>query len=291
MVALDVVVVIVVALLALLVAGLLRSNAELTRAMHQLGIDLSPDGGGAAGQGAAGVTTPVNITRSAGGARPTPARPDSADLIDLAGSTPAGEVISVAVTGVRHDTLLAFLTSGCSTCKVIWEAFRGGVDDVPGGARLVVVTRGPEGESPAAIAGLAGTRVPVVMSTEAWQHYDAPYAPYFIYVSGPEGRVTGEGVASSWAQVQGLLATAVADGSNPAPTLDVEQQWARAGGGAGATAGGTAHSGAGGGASSAARHDRIDEELSAAGIRPGDPRLQHTSLHEQPAVEGDRPQP
>lgn len=278
MVALDVVIVIVVALLALLVGGLLRSNAELTRAMHQLGIDLGPGGHNHQGDG---VTTPVSLSQPGGGARPTPARPDAADLVDLAGVTPSGEAISVAVTNVRHDTLLAFLTSGCSTCKVIWEAFRAGVDDVPGGARLVAVTRGPDGESPGAIGELAGTGVPVVMSTDTWQHYDVPYAPYFIYVSGPEGRVTGEGVASSWSQAQGLLATAVADGSHPAPTVDVEQQWAM-----------TGESGGGRAASSAGRHDRIDRELSAAGIHPGDPRLQHTSLHDEPgAPEGDRRDP
>ena len=43
MVAVDVVIIAAVALLAVLVAGLLRSNAELTRALHHLGVDLGPD--------------------------------------------------------------------------------------------------------------------------------------------------------------------------------------------------------------------------------------------------------
>ena len=114
-----------VALLGVLVAGLLRSNAEMMRAFHQMGVDLSPAG---AGSGA----TPVTL-----GMRPTPGRPDSTDVVDLSGITPRGDAVSLAVTGVRHDTLMAFLTSGCQTCMGFWDAFRGGPPAVPGGARLV----------------------------------------------------------------------------------------------------------------------------------------------------------
>ena len=47
------------------------------------------------------------------------------------------------------------------------------------------------------LAGRGRDAVPVVMSTEAWERYDVPYAPYFVYVSGPAGRVVGEGVAAA----------------------------------------------------------------------------------------------
>ena len=207
-----------VALLGVLVAGLLRANAEVVRALHQMGVDLSPTSpaGPAGPNGPAQPAGPAAVTL---GVRPTPGRPDAADVIDLAGLTPQGDAISLAVSGVRHDTLVGFLTSGCQTCRGFWDAFRHGSPDVPGGARLVVVTRGPEAESPGTIAGLAGAErdaVPIVMSSEAWEHYDIPYAPYFVYISGPRGRVVGEGVAAGWAEVRTLVANAVADGAGRA---------------------------------------------------------------------------
>jgi hypothetical protein len=230
-----------VALLALLVAGLLRAHAEMVRALHQMGFELGPDEGG--GQPAA-----VSLT-----ARPTPGRPDASDVVDLVGTTPDGDAVSLALTNVRHDTLMAFLTSGCQTCQGFWDAFRRGQPQVPGEARLVIVTRGPEAESPAAIGGLAGSgnsAAPVVMSSEAWEHYDIPYAPYFVYVSGPAGRVVGEGVAAGWEQVQTLVANAVADGTTGRPRSRADR----------------------------ARDDTVDRVLQQAGIGPGDPRLYPTSI-------------
>jgi hypothetical protein len=230
-----------VALLAVLVAGLLRANAEILRAFHQMGVELNPE---TAGSGSTSV--PVGL-------RPTPGRPDATDVVDITGLTPRGDALSLAVTGVRHDTLMAFLTSGCQTCMGFWEAFRRQSPDVPGGARLVVVTRGSEAESPGAVAGLAGNgkhSVPVVMSTEAWEHYDIPYAPYFVYVSGPEGRVMGEGVAAGWEQVHTLVANAVADGTTGRPRSRADRE----------------------------RDSAVDRALQEAGIGPGDPRLHHTSI-------------
>lgn len=224
-----------VALLAVLVAGLLRSNAELTRALHQLGVDLSP-------------ATPVALDP-----RPTPGRPDRADVADLAGSTPRGDVITLAVTSVGHDTLIAFLTSGCHTCRGFWDAFRQRPPEVPGGARLVVVTRGAEAESPGTIAELAGDRLPVVMSTEAWEKYDIPYAPYFVYVSGPAGRIVGEGVAAGWEEVRALVASAVADSNEQSERLRKSQ-------------------------ADAEREAGVDRVLRVAGIHPGDPRLHPTTV-------------
>ncbi len=166
------------------------------------------------------------------------------------------------MSGVRHDTLIAFLTSGCQTCRGFWDSFRAGPPDVPGGARLVVATRGPEAESPgrhrATWPAAAGHAVPVVMSSEAWEHYDVPYAPYFVYVSGPAGRVVGEGVAAGWEEVRTLVANAVADGT-------------------------TAGAPAGGGRPAPSRADRardlaVDRALEEAGIGPGDPRLHPTPI-------------
>jgi hypothetical protein len=244
---------VVVALLGLLVVGLLRGHADVLRALHQLGVDLDPSS-------PAGRPAPGPVAVPSPTARPTPERPDASDVIDLAGRTPAGDAVSLAVDGVAHDTLAAFLTSGCATCRGFWDAFRQGVDQIPGGARLVAVTRGPEAESPAAIATLAGPDLPVVMSSEAWEHYDIPYAPYFVYISGPAGRVMGEGVAAGWEEVKALLAGAVADGTT-SPRSPARGPHARS-------------------RADQRRDDAVDAQLRAAGIRPGDPRLYPTSLKE-----------
>lgn len=239
-----------VALLGLLVAGLLRGHAEVLRTLHQMGVNLDPSAPpGAQPQGPVPVAAPVT--------RPTPARPDAAEVVDLSGTTPNGDAVSLAVSGVRHDTLIAFLTSGCATCRGFWDAFRDGRIDVPGGARMVAVTRGPDAESPGAVGALAGA-TPVVMSTDLWEHYDIPYAPYFVYVSGPAGRVMGEGVAAGWGEVKALVANAVADGTTtPRPARRGLHERSRA---------------------DKERDDEVDRRLRAAGIEPGDPRLYPTAI-------------
>ena len=55
--------------------------------------------------------------------------------------------MAVGVVGAPEPTLLAFLSSGCLTCREFWETFADPSLDVPGGARLVVVTMSPEDES------------------------------------------------------------------------------------------------------------------------------------------------
>jgi hypothetical protein len=240
-----------VGLLAVLVVGLLRAHAEVLRALHDLGVDLDPARLAGGGPGPVRVAPP--------GARPTPGRPDASDVIDLRGVTPSGDAVSLAVAGVGHDTLIAFLTSGCSTCRTFWDEFRSNAPDVPGGARLVAVTRGPEAESPGAVSSLAGA-VPVVMSSEAWEHYDTPHAPYFVYVSGPAGRVVGEGVASGWAEVRSLVANAVADGTT-VPRGGAGKPRSRA---------------------DRERDSDVDRQLAAAGILPGDPRLYPPSIDTPP---------
>ncbi len=247
-----------VALLGLLVAGLLRGHAEILRALHQLGVELDPSRHPP-------EPTPV-LLRDSGAAReseirPTPGRPAASDVIDLTGSTPRGDAISLPVSGVRHDTLVGFLTSGCATCRGFWDDFRSGEVEVPGDARLVVVTRGPESESPGAIANLAGSAT-VVMSSEAWDHYDIPHAPYFVYISGTAGRVVGEGAAARWNEVKGLVATAVADGTTRPPA-------------AGGSTYGRPRSRA-----DQRRDGVVDAELRRAGIEPGDPRLYPTSIND-----------
>jgi hypothetical protein len=187
---------IAVALLGLLVAGLLRSHAEILRQLHVLG------GGQAPG---AGPILP--------GMAPTaPGISGTGEAHDLVGETPAGETAAVSVVGAPHPTLLAFLSSSCLTCTSFWDRF---AEPAPlglrEGTRLVIVTRSVHEESPSRLAALAPPQVTVIMSTEAWMSYGVPGAPYFILVDGPTGRVYGEGTAARWDQVVSLLTQASAD--------------------------------------------------------------------------------
>lgn len=212
-----------IVLLGLLVVGLLRSHAEILRKLHELGAGLDPDA-------APGPT-----------AGPAPVRRTAATGFDLAGTTPSDDAVRIGVVGARQHTLLAFLSSGCLTCGTFWDTFAG-TDRlaVPGGARLVIVTKGSEAESVARTRDLSPAAVPVVMSTSAWDEYKVAHTPYFVYVDGPSGRIVGEGSAATWPQVVSLWSQAVAD-----------EEVARLGGEA-----------------------RADRDLLEAGIRPG-----HRSLY------------
>jgi hypothetical protein len=245
---------VVLALLALLVAGLLRSHAEILRALHGLGIDMDP----ARDVGDDGVTTAVDAPRTRGSAvrsREVPKRPSRSGT-DLVGTTPRLDAVSIAVTGVDHFTLLAFLSSGCGSCLEFWDAFREhGPVEIPGDARLVCVTKDPSEESVAHIQRLAPTDVPTVMSSAAWSAYDVPVAPFFVLVDGHSGEVVGEGAANEWGHVQSLLRNALDD----AGLLDRKgrlKQGARMRANA-----------------DVVREQRADRDLLAAGIRPGDPSL------------------
>jgi hypothetical protein len=205
---------VVVAVLCLLVAGLLRSHALILRRLHEAGVDLDPN----AVAPADGQTLPM-----ADGAAshrhdpPETVRPNRAALgrraHDIAGATPDGGALGVAVTAVEHDTVLLFLSSDCATCQRFWAVLGPDVPAppvLPEGVRLVVVTKGPEREFPSAVAA-HGARVPVVMSDQAWTDFEVPGSPYVVHVDGASGRVLGEGTGADWDQVTQLLARATGD--------------------------------------------------------------------------------
>lgn len=181
-------------LLAVLVVGLLRSHAEILRALHELGV--RPDAEGSA---------------SVSGLRPSPRLAGNAPS-DIAGTTPTGSTVHVGVTGSESRTLLAFLSTGCSSCLPLWESLRSEnpVSDLTD-TRLVVVTKGPEAESPSRLQQLAPPDTTVVQSSEAWDAYAVPVTPYYVLVDGATGEVVGEGSASTWAQVGSLIVQAADD--------------------------------------------------------------------------------
>ncbi len=165
-------------------------------------------------------------------------RAGSIDAVDIAGARPGGGAGKITMAGPQ-STLLAFLSSGCSVCVGFWEAFGGRVELPDDQTRLVIVTKGPDEESESAVARLAPKEHQLLMSSEAWSDYQVPVSPYFVMVDGG-GNVIGEGAAANWAQLANLMNEATEDRRS---------------------------------ASSRARHDRIDRDLSRAGIEPGDPSL------------------
>jgi hypothetical protein len=219
---------VVLALLTVVVIGLLRSHGEILRRLHALGAGLDPDA-----QIVPAVLRPRgDLPRAGEGLGPA---------ADLAGASLRDDAVSLSVVGVQHRTLLAFLSSGCLTCRRFWDAFaRPDSLGLPTDVRLVVVTRDAAEESLRVVRDLAAPDLAVVMSSAAWEHYAVPGSPYFALVDGVAGRVVGEGTGTSWEQVQNLIDHATGD---------------EVGG-------------------DAATEARIDRELLAQGIGPGDPRLQ-----------------
>jgi hypothetical protein len=207
-------------LLVLLVGGLLRSHAEILRRLDEL--------------------------QPGGTATAAPARTSSA-AHDVSGVSLAGDAMHVGVTRPGTATLLAFLTSGCSTCAAFWEAFADPRTRLPEGVGLLVVTKDPSLESPVRLRELAPSGVRVVMSSGAWLDYDVPASPYFVHVDG-SGRLAGEGTAQRFDQVLSLLADATDDLA--------------------------------GGEGSAERALRVERELAAAGIGPGHPSLRPASARQ-----------
>jgi hypothetical protein len=243
---------IVLVLLCVLVAGLLRSHATILRKLHELGagVEDSP--------------TPTQRGRVQAPPRrpsiPAPGgRPASAPAHDVVGVSLDEEAVAVRVVGAPGDTLLVFLSSGCTTCGAFWEALGDPGLATPSGARVVVIVQDAEEEHPALLQELAPPGVQELHTTSAWQDYEVPGSPYVILADGETGRLRGEGTAQTLEQVLSMLGRAGDDAAHRA-RLD-----ARRGDKASADA---------------AREATVDEELLAAGVTPGDPSLY------QPADEG-----
>jgi len=234
-----------IGLLGLLVAGLLRSHAEILRRLHELGAGLEPD---------PPTARPVRL----GEPRATVRRPDpdAAPAPALvAGPTPHGEIVAIALDRPGERTLLLFLSSGCGTCAPFWDGLRsGGLAARLSGVRVLVVARDATEESPSLLAGLGGPELLVVLASEVWEAFGVPGSPYAVLVDGTSRSVIGQGVAHTVEQLAGLVGAHLGDlvGRGGGP-------------------------GAGAGLDGPARERRADAELAAAGITP-----EHPSLHPAP---------
>ena len=177
-------------LLVVLVAGLLRSHAEILRR-------LGPQ------------------QEDPGLSQPRPGERPDLSAAPVAGESPGGDAVALSFSTAEGGapTLLAFLTSGCSTCAGFWETIS--TAELPPGVETLIVTHGRDRESPARIRRLAPPSVPVVMSSEAWADYRVPAAPYFVLV---DGDVRGEGVATNWGAVSSLVRDAIEDDRDASAT-------------------------------------------------------------------------
>jgi hypothetical protein len=237
----------VLAVLCVLVAGLLRAYAGVLQRLHALdGGDIG--GSGVAGQpaGAPPFRTVPEIAQPPASAR-VQGRQEWQPAHDIEGISLHGEIVSARTVGVPHDTVLAFLSSGCDGCAGFWHELGRPAElqaELPPGTRLLVVSKDAAAESPSALDQLCPAGVDVVMSGDAWADYAVPGSPYIVVVDGQTGRVKGEGSGTSFSQIGGLIRQAADDASRlHKPAADRE------------------------------RESDVDRVLLGAGISPGDPSL------------------
>jgi hypothetical protein len=253
-----------IGLLALLVAGLLRSHAEILKALHELGAGRGEPEPSHSHFPSAAITASVVSELDFPGVREGVASPRPAEaaesVSDIAGLTPWDESVAVGISAAESRTLIAFLSTGCGTCAGFWDELNGPAGaGLPSTTRLVIVTKGEDEESISALRRIAPADTLVVMSSQAWADYEVPGSPYFLLVD--QGRLTGEGSGSTWQQVRGLLGQASDDNAvrqerrgkhSRRRTIDLNDI---------------------GDAGGRDRAERVDRELSAAGIHPGHPSL------------------
>jgi hypothetical protein len=192
---------IVVALLAVIVVALLRSHAEILRRLPE------PD---TATEATDEHTITLHDTPTIPATLPSPRRRATA-AHDIGGTTLDAEPIVVSMRS-GTDTLLAFLSTGCLTCRTFWDGLRREVrQPLPGDPRVVVVVKDPSVESPSKLRDLAPEDLDVVHSSAAWEDFDVAMSPYFCLVDGTTGEVRSEGSAMTWEQVASLLRDALLD--------------------------------------------------------------------------------
>lgn len=184
---------VVILLLLVLVAGLLKSHADILRQLQRLGASVDNPG----------VPTPP---RSVG-----------------FGEAPANEITGVDLSGAERaislrnggsPTLLAFLSSGCATCRTFWEELHHEPEPPIPGTRTVVVTKGPTAESPGKLKELAPEDLTLIMSDDDWDRFRVPITPYFLLVD-ETARVIGEGSARDWEHLLSLLRQSLSDSADP----------------------------------------------------------------------------
>lgn len=207
---------VLLAVALLFLVALLRSHAEILRRLAA--IESAWDAGVPVGVEGPRAGDPLQLDHArAGGA-----------ANDIAGQTLSGDALKVSLGLDAPDTLLAFMGTGCHACAPLWDGLRDDAIPTPGGARLVVVTKGPERERLGRLLELAPAEAEVVMSTAAWSDFAITSTPHFVLVRN--GQIAGRGSATSWQQITGFLSDADEDDRiyEARGRLDTEARAARA---------------------------------------------------------------
>ena len=232
----------IVLFLGMLIIGLLRSHGEILRRLESIGA-----GGGDEHQHESTITLSAT-------------RPASRSMPDIAGVDPHGSPVVASATLGEDPTLLAFLSTSCSSCTMFWENLDSSTRYFGDHRhRVVIVTKGEDEESPTRTISLARGSADVIMSSSAWDEFGVPGAPYFVLIDPTSGDILGEGSASTFDALEEFLT----DASN-------DQQWDRRRA--------RKHK------SDAIREEKVDDELRESGLEPGDPRMypSHGDITERP---------
>jgi hypothetical protein len=162
----------------------------------------------------------------------------------ISGTTLQGDSVTLSFGPGSPVTLMAFLTSGCTSCAPLWAGLHEARELDSLAQRVAVVTHDPMRESPTRLERLAPSGTEVIMSSAAWADYAVPGSPHFVLTDGLGG-ILGRGSALSWSALETMVADARADALRAA---------------------GTART-------TAERAQRSEGALASAGIGPGHPSL------------------
>lgn len=226
------------------IVALLRSHAEILRRLAALeeragGHAASPGRG--PGAPAPGALTGLDAAAAAspvGGGEVTAAGP-------ISGTTLQGDSVTLSFGTGSPVTLLAFLTSGCTSCAPLWAGLHEAPDLASLAQRVVVITHDAMRESPTRLERLTSSAGPeVIMASAAWTDYAVPGSPHFVLTDGAGG-ILGRGSALSWSALETMVADARADARRAADPAR----------------------------STADRAQRSEGALASAGIGPGHPSL------------------
>lgn len=175
------------------IVALLRSHADILRRLTLLE------------QGGSPARAPV-----AAPGLPGPGDKEIDVPVPISGTTLAGDSVALSFGPGSPPTLLAFLTSGCTSCAPLWAGLREAADLRSLAERVIVVTHDSARESPARVARLAPAEAEIVMSSPAWEQYAVPASPHFVLTDG-RGGIHGRGSALTWSQLETMVGDARAD--------------------------------------------------------------------------------
>jgi hypothetical protein len=228
MVVVTIVIAVLLVVALVYIVALLRSHADILRRLAAL-----EEGAGSR----AAAPVPEPDLSPVGGGEVTTAGP-------ISGTTLRGDSVTLSFGPGSPVTLIAFLTSGCTSCAPLWAGLHEARDLASLAQRVAVVTHDATRESPTRLERLAPPGTDVIMSSAAWTDYAVPGSPHFVLTDGAGGML-GRGSALSWSQLETMVADARADArraADPARTT-------------------------------AERAERSQNALASAGIGPGHPSL------------------